>query len=704
MKDNKEYQNHLFRLAVVLYADNNYDVKLTTVHKKIVESILLECGQKEFSVNQIIDFCQKNYKIIFDENSIMDVINKNTDEFLSISKNNDIFICLSEKRKQALNSKINNKTIDFFIAEFIKKYQELTNGIDTKVILYKFLYAVFTSNAESFQKLIDNKKISETINFGTNNYTEKEKEIINNFLQWDNAEKNKTIFDISSYALEYCMLTNNKSTNSIQMDNLRNKVFYLDTNIIYRALGINGENRKKRSITFLNKFSESKEQLIISKSTDIEFKESIKSHIDRIKRYNSSRINSKFYQEYSKNIQPDIFNFYHNWRIDKTNSNLELFEAYILSLYDSLKKEQNITVDYSVPYDAKDKKVIEKINSYTTDIYNFKSREGDVLGSSEYDAENIYLVECKRNWKVTNLFDTKFFLISTDQGLRRWDYQRLNQTPIVLLPSQWLSILLRYVNRTEDDFKSFVSFLNLKNNEILIDNEKLQIVIAGISEMTTDLETQRNLLNNIIENKFNDVISKKSSNDDIFNNSKKYAKTKLEQQIEELKKKNETLSSSHSALEANQKELSQQIEKNQRETDIKIKNIETEKSSKNQKLFDENKKLKEHLQKQYIANEIKKWQRTVYWFTPLIFLILVFYLLQLCFIDKEWNIVQKIIYYIDNNPSTTTKNWLQWLVNGGLLTGLGFLIKNVYNRLYPKSKKREEKMEKIIKDLPQEYK
>jgi hypothetical protein len=702
MKDNKEYQNHLFRLAVVLYADNNYDVKLNTVHKKIIESVLLECGQKEFSVNQIIDFCQKNYKIVFDEKTIMEVVKKNTDEFLSIHRNNDTFICLSEKRKQSLNSKINNKTIDFFIAEFIKEYQELTSNVDTKFILYKFLYAIFTSNAESFQKLIDTKRISETFNFGTTNYTEKEKEIINNFLQWDNAEKNKAIFDISSYALEYCMLTNSKSTNSIQMDNLRNKIFYLDTNIIYRALGINGENRKNRSITFLSKFSESKEQLIISKSTDIEFRKSIKSHIDRIKRYNSPRVNSKVYQEYSKNIQPDIFNFYHNWRIGKINPSLELFEAYILGLYDTLIKKQNITVDYSVPYNAKDKKVTEKIDGYTTDIYNFKSKEGEVLGSSEYDAENIYLVECKRNGKVVNLFDTKFFLISTDQGLRRWDYQRLNQTPIVLLPSQWLSILLRYVNRTEDDFKSFVSFLNLKNNEILIDNEKLQIVIAGISEMTTDLETQRNLLNNIIENKFNDVLSKESSYDEIFDNSKKYAKTKLEEQIEELNKKNETLSNSHTALEANQKKISQQLEKQQEETDIKIKNIDAKKSSEKQKLLDENKQLKEQLQNQHIANEIKKWKRTAYWFIPLILIIIIFFLLQFFFENCEWNFVQKLVDFIDSNPSETKRNWLMYL-NVALFGSLMPMFVLCYNRLVSKDKWNE-KRDKILKDLPQGYK
>jgi hypothetical protein len=154
MNKSQEYQNHLFRLATVLYADNNYDVTIGTVHKKIIESVLLECGKREFSVNQIIDFCHENYKIVFDENSIMEVVNKNTDEFLSISKNNDTFVSLSEKRKIALNSKINNKTIDFFILEFIKEYKELTKNIDAKSILYKFLYEIFSVPAKYREKLL----------------------------------------------------------------------------------------------------------------------------------------------------------------------------------------------------------------------------------------------------------------------------------------------------------------------------------------------------------------------------------------------------------------------------------------------------------------------------------------------------------------------------------------------------------------------
>ena len=701
MRANQEYQNHLFRLATVLYADNNYAVNIGTVHKKIVESVLLECGKREFSINQIIDFCQENYKIVFDEDSIKRVVSKNSNEFLSNHRNGDTFISLSETRKIALNSKINNRTIDYFISEFIKEYEELTKNSDAKSVLYGFLYDVFNSNTESFQKLIDSKKVSNVINLETTNYTEKEKEIINNFLQWDNAEKNKTVFDISSYALEYCMLTNNKSANSIRINNLQNKVFYLDANIIYRALGINGEDRKKRTVTFLNKFSESKEELVISKSTDLEFKEGIRGHIDKIKKYNSPRVNSNLFLNQKFTIQREIFNFYHEWRIGKVNTSLKLFEAYVFNLYDSMIKEHNVRLDYKSRYDIKDKEVQQTIAEYSSSIYNFKSSERETFGSSEIDAENIFLIETLRDGKVANLFETKYFFISTDQGLRRWDYQRLNQTPIVLLPTQWLSILLRYVSRTDDDYKSFVSFLNLKNNEVIISGERLQIVIAGISEMTTDLETQRNLLNSLVENKFNDVISRNSTDEQIFDSSKQYAKSKLEKQIEEQSKQIEDLHSSKSSLETNQKKLSQKLDEHKKETEQQIKNIKTESSSESQKLADENKLLKEKLRDNYIDVEINKWRKTAYWFIPLILIVVIFFLLQVFFTNQEWNFVQKIVYFIDNNPSETKRNWLMYLNVAllGSLVPMGILC---FNRLFSKNKKKKE-IDKITKNLPQEY-
>ncbi|MGE4309199.1 coiled-coil domain-containing protein [Bacteroides sp.] len=687
----EEYANQLFRLAAVLYADNNYEVTPKTIHRKIIESVLLESKSVECTVHQIIDFIHDNYNLLFEEEIIKEIVNNEQDRFLTDFRDGNLYICLTQSRRQTLLSKIEARNIDYFIAEFHDKYSQLIDDVDARLLIHRFLYEIFSSNTSSFQKLINSKKgVTGLINLESTNYTEKEKEIINNFLFWDNADKNKAIFDISSYALEYCMLTNKNGVSSIHLTNLKSKSFYLDTNIIYRTLGINGEDRKKRSQTFLKKFNDAGEKLIISKSTDFEFKEGLKGHIEKISKYNTPRIKSVVYQEVK--VQQDIYNFYHKWRIGKSNYNLDRFLAEVLSLYDNFKKEFQIETETLRPYDAEKKNVKEVLDDYTSKISSFKANEGhEIIGSATIDAENILWVEAKRGSNNQNIFDTKYFFISTDQGLRRWDYQRKDSVPTVLLPSQWLSILLRYLDRTDDDFKSFVNFLNLKNNEVLITSERLHIVLAGISEMTEDIIQQRTLLNNLIENKFNGVVHKGISNNEIFENAKNYAKHELEERVELLSVQNEKLIKE-------QEKISSDLEEHKAKVLEDINQLRDDKSRINNRLSEkeaENKALKEELIAKEVNEEFRKWQKQAYWF--LLIGALICFCIYLMFSNEDWeyNYSYKFIKYIDSFNSSARGAILLGLVLA-LLSGLWKIVSFSWKRLIDKDEK--EKKRCNIKD------
>ena len=166
-------KNQLFRLATVLYADNNYEVSPKTILRKIIESALLSNDNKYIDVHQLIDFIEKNYNLHFDETEITTIIkNEKEDGFLVNGNNGNTVVCLSEKRGQHIESKLSNKTIDYFISEFEKEQETLVTGSDTKEIIYRFLYELLSSNIESFKKLIDSKrKVEELINLETHTYT-----------------------------------------------------------------------------------------------------------------------------------------------------------------------------------------------------------------------------------------------------------------------------------------------------------------------------------------------------------------------------------------------------------------------------------------------------------------------------------------------------------------------------------------------------
>lgn len=662
-------QKEIFRLAAVLYADNNYEVNPKTIHRKIIESVFLDNNNNQSSTHYIIEAIEKDYGFIFDFEEVNDILTKNTETHFLLGKNSEgaLMASLTPQRFSVVNSKLNSNNIDFFIQEFLVQNEELIGILDGKSIIYRFLYEVYSTNISSFSKLIDyRKELENAINIDEG-FNPIEKDIINTFLRWENDGKNKAIFDISSYALEYCLITNKDSGNSFHLKNLKNKDFYLDTNVIFRAIGINGESRKERTMTFLQKFKEAGERLIISKFTEQEYKSTIKHYITQISKKPLKKIDPRVFSKFKK--ESEFFDYYHRWRLNRVNDDIKYFESHLLSEYEGLKNRFKILEEYNVGFDEKNENEIEALNQLARDIYSHKNKESLYNGrfeTAETDAKNIYMIRQKRNGQFRNIFETKIFFISSDQGLRRWDFKQSDSTPSVLLPSQWMSILLRYINRTNDDFKSFVSFLNLSQSESNITNEKLQLILIGISEITSDVEQQSAIVETMIDEKFKGILDKSYSDEQIIEQSKQFAKSKLETEL--LAAQEETL------------QLKETLNVHQQGTVIAIQEIEIEHQKERQRVKEvelENLQLKGYMKNKYVNRQMIVW-----WILALPLFILgitliIFYLL-IFFPDSEFNYPHKLAQFIDKLPSESTKKNLAWsiyLLPAGLLYGIWNLIK-----------------------------
>lgn len=696
----RTFKNDLFRLAAVLYADNNYEISSKNVIRKIIESVFIDRNNKACTIHELIEFIANSYEIQIEEGEITSVITDNKySHHFDVNYSEESYIRLSERRLQTLQNKIHNKTIDYFIDEFAENIQINDCDINYKDLLYKFLYEVFSNNIESLRKLMDHTyQLTNLVELNSELYTEEEREVINNFLTWDNDEKNVAIFNIVSYALEYYMLTNKKN-NLLQIGSIKNKIFYLDTNIIYRALGINGENREKRAKTLLAKFQEVGEKLVISKVTDREFKESIHYNVKLISKYDTPSINSKLFVEYN-DYNKDIYNYYYNWKIGRINSNLDIFEAYLISQYDSWMKRNHIELDNDVPYNSDNDQDQSIINEYAQSILTHKQNDRNTyVGSSFCDAENLYWIEKRRDGNNQNLLETKFYLISTDQSLRKWDFFRKDCYPIVMLPSQWLSILLRYTNRSKDDYKSFVSFLNLSSRELILSSEKLQIVMAGIGQMASDIESQETLIRNLVERKFKGVIEKGVDDEEIFSRAQKYAETELEKEVKKLRQNTSDLKNQllgiNTELENRKTQLVEKTSTYEKEKEeIKLQN-----DVKNEKI----KELKDELIQKYISRQIMNWRLEAIPFIIGVVLIVFFFFFEIFYSEWEYNYVNKFIIWIDNNGSDTKKETLRWFINGGLVAILQWGIRVCGARLFSKSKYKLKK-EEIKQNIPEKYK
>mgnify|MGYP000895830824 CR=1 FL=1 len=687
----KMINTDIFRLAAVLYADNNYEVNPKTIYRRIIESILLDNNNDVIGIHTLIDTIKAKYELDFTFEEIQEII-KDDKYFNSSYKNEDIKISIVHNRFKTLCENVKHKNLDYFISEFQKINTDISLE-ELREIIYSFLYEVFQTNINSFSKLINPEILLEDL-IDIKDLKKMSKlniEIINSFLNWNNDDKNKIIFNISSLALEYCLITNKKGKN-IRLENLKNKSFYLDTNIIFRAIGLNGENRRKRTITFLEKFKEANEKLYISSFTNEEIKNTLEYYIGQISRVSTTKINSKIFIKFRK--YEDFFDFYHCWRKDRINDSTDIFLAHINSLIENLKKDFNIVNAYKESFDVRESKINEEIMDIASQINNFKTEHkgmSSLIETSLTDAKNIYLIENLRAGKYVNIFDCKYYLISSDQQLRKWDYIKNTSIPIVLLPSQWMSILLRYLNRTNDDFKSFVSFLNINNNEKGISNENLQLILDGISEITSDFEKQNEIVEALINNKVKDIITSSRTDTEIVERAKKFAESELEKRIHNLEKDNSKLET--------------RFDKYQKDTTSAIENLKRLKNSEKKEkdeLSKQYKEIKEDLIAINVSNAIRKYKRIGYFYILGIFICCAILLFTFYFQNENWNIMTNLLDLANLYKEGSIQRNIIDYISLIPITGVVIFSKGVYNHFLNKQKLEEQKT-KIIKEIENKY-
>jgi hypothetical protein len=527
-------EKSIIRTAAIMYADETQVVNIKTIHRKVIESVFVDNENKPMTVHNIIDFIQSKLELVFTEEEITEIVNdtkKNVFDVHFDTKLRESFVRLSDKRYSSLKDKEQKFGIETYIKEYVDNiYEGDLSHEHLEGIIFKFIYELLNKNISAFKKLTSSKYRAEEITINNNLFTIEERKAINDFLNWDKPEKNKSIFSLVSYSVEYSMLSNNIGNGNILLQSLRNKVFYLDNNIIYRAIGINGEDRKNRILTFLRKCKESGQTFVVSKYTINEFKETIKHHINQLQRVPFGKINPHIFRKYA--VNPSIYEFYHQWRRERSTYGFDLFSGHIQGLYQSFLTSFNVQEDYKIPFNEKDEKVLASIEEYKQEIKSYKGKGNDE--SHKFDALNIYLIEQKRGANNISISDTKYYFVSTDQKLRNWDFGRNDCQPLALLPSQWMTILLKYFSRTDDDFKSFVSFLRLKQEEPIISEDNLQIILSGISEITEDFEKQSVILEKMVEVKFDGILDGKSV-DEIRQNAVIFTKAIYDQELEQLK-------------------------------------------------------------------------------------------------------------------------------------------------------------------------
>jgi hypothetical protein len=649
-----EQQKNVFRMAAIIYGRSDRSMSINKSHQRVIDDALYCYGKESVLLTELIVYINREYLLLYSPEEIIGIVvdgRDAKDHYMAYYNNdNELVISLTPEYKTKLTLICGQKTLYDYIDEFIAVYELEANK--TKDLLLRFLYEMFTSNLEGYKLLLQEKFDAITSNA---RYSEEEKNRVNDFLNWQDEGKNKAVYDLAGYSLEYCMMTNKKNT-SLNVQNLKYKSFYIDTNIIYRAIGLNGDNYKTRADLFLSKFKDVGEKLVISQSTYIEFLDTIDYYIDKIEQSQRPKVRSQVISEFIN--EDSIFLFYHKWCVGRHNRDSRIFRDWIMSEFDSLMAKYNIEKDEKYPYDKEARK--NDIDDYVESIHsNILDKP---ITSAVYDAENVLWVEEKRKGSTDDIYQAKAFFLSSDNGLRRWDYQRnFRRVPIVMSPSQWLSIILHYVERTSDDYKSFVSFLTMNVRTEVWPIEMLTNVIAGIAEATNDIEQQQYLVRNFIErNTFEEMENK--TDKEIEHEAETFAKTELEKRIEVLE---ESQTQSEKSLKQTQEELSgtqkelEAVKKAGEKERAKILAEKEEEIRKNKEAISENERLKEKIAHQ----ELKKWKsiKIIIWVFVLLCSVFwgsMIYLWK----DQPWNFMAQLVAFVDSLGTSSASSLGKWLL------------------------------------------
>jgi hypothetical protein len=239
----------------------------------------------------------------------------------------------------------------------------------------------------------------------------------------------------------------------------------------------------------------------------------------------------------------------------------------------------NITVDSFAPYSPEKEK--DSLDEMAAQIKGFSKVKP--YAAAYNDACNVLWVESSRKPGETSIFSAKTFFISSDQGLYSWDSKyHSKKAPVVILPSQWLSLLLRYVSRSNDDFRSFVCFLNIQEKEGILSPEQINAILVGISEMTDNVDQQKYFLETIIEREFKDGVKGKT-NDQLRVIARTQTERMLQYQVEQMRKEHEnlrgTLSEVQQQLAEHKSKTEEQLNSKSTELEQAAKTIEDLKSN-----------------------------------------------------------------------------------------------------------------------------
>jgi hypothetical protein len=514
---------NLFRVNCLL--NDAKSSNFNSIIVSIINEYFYENHNEQRKLKDIYRYIREYLKIVIEFDFLAQLIAK-SGNFQIDPIQDDSLINLTAEKFANVEQTISLNSIDKHITSFLN-----STGTDVKYkeAIEALLYAAVFENINSFS--VDNLK-SLLPDIQSEELSKEEIDVYNEFLDFPGEEKNKAIYNILSRAVEFAILTSGKGIKEISKEIFKDKSFILDTNIIFRLLGVGGEERSDSVINLLHKCKSLGMNFIYTGKTHLE----LNNKLDQIINFlNSKNVlpNIDVLGEIS-DAHPEMFNddFIVHYSILKHRGIVHTPEQYQRKLqkeYQKLMQQFNAKV---LGDDNIDEREIGRLSKF---LFAKKKEMRIYYGkkASEVDAYNILLVRKKRGANNHNLSDVKSFYLTSDRSLN-FILSRENSAkiPETIFPSQLFILCKPYFDTDSvNDYDDFIKFIKKRKTGFKYAGSQVLNYINSIRELTTEVEVISESLIMYSDIRFRNTKENMYSSEATIPNYKTVLKTLLDKKL-----------------------------------------------------------------------------------------------------------------------------------------------------------------------------
>lgn len=518
---------NLFRLNCMM--DDNKSKNYNSIIVSLIFELLYENGNSDVPRLKCYEYLVSSLNIKIDKELFISLIESNPN-FVTTSGENDVFLKLTKEKFQDIDSKVHNHSIEFYIEEFLTKNRR---NKELKTSLMDLLNKSIYENVNSFT--INNIKsiLPQSLK---EKFKKEEIDTFNDFLDEDDHQKNIALFNVFLKAVEFAIITSGKGVKQFTKDIFIGKEYCLDSNVIFRLLGVGGEERRESLVKLI--------EACIHQG--IKFKYCIETYKEVVRKIDSIIVEINHgIENNSLQILEDIiknadFEFNNGFVVHYALCKLagrvkspEQYQVMLLADFKTLRESYHIdSIDGSFKIDKVEhwqNKLFEKKKEINFYSHYTKS-------AAKVDAINILLVRKLRGSNDYNYSDIVSFYLTTDRTLNsimaNENKEKIAET---ILPSQ-LFILHNALSDDEDerDYKSFNKFLKRRTTEFNQTGKAVLHYIDELRNITTNPESIRNIIKAYSDQKYETSLLSVDSEPQ-FKSIREFAETQMDIQLKGFK-------------------------------------------------------------------------------------------------------------------------------------------------------------------------